>query len=214
MLQKLCTPRQPCFSILRISAKKQIACPSITPPFFKNYSTAVYKKNRRSQELLYKQFYGYAMSICLRYTRSREEAKEILNDGFLKVFTKLESFDVSRPFKTWLSRIMINTALDHYRQEVRRDVFDDVEVAEQVSVDETVISKLSHEELVGLIQRLTPAYRLVFSLSVIDGYTHEEIAEQLNISVGASKSNLSRAREKLREMLSKINIDDYDRVAR
>ncbi|MDR6803066.1 RNA polymerase sigma-70 factor (ECF subfamily) [Dyadobacter sp. BE34] len=172
------------------------------------------QKNRRSQELLYKQFYGYAMSICLRYTRSREEAKEILNDGFLKVFTKLESFDASRPFKTWLSRIMINTALDHYRQEVRRDVFDDVEVAEQVSVDETVISKLSHEELIGLIQRLTPAYRLVFSLSVIDGYTHEEIAEQLNISVGASKSNLSRAREKLRDMLSKINIDDYDRVAR
>lgn len=172
------------------------------------------QKNRRSQELLYKQFYGYAMSICLRYTRSREEAKEILNDGFLKVFTKLDSFDAGRPFKTWLSRIMINTALDHYRQEVRRDVFDDVEVAEQVSVDETVISKLSHDELVALIQRLTPAYRLVFSLSAIDGYTHEEIADQLNISVGASKSNLSRAREKLREMLSKINIDDYDRVTR
>jgi RNA polymerase sigma factor (sigma-70 family) len=90
---------------------------------------------------LYKQFYGYAMSICLRYTRSRDEAKEILNDGFLKVFTKLDSFDAGRPFKTWLSRIMINTALDHYRQEVRRDVFVDVEVADQVSVDETVISK-------------------------------------------------------------------------
>ena len=172
------------------------------------------RKNRRSQELLYKQFYGYAMSICLRYTRSREEAKEILNDGFMKVFTKLESFDSDRSFKTWLSRIMINTALDHYRQEVRRDVFDDVEMAEQVSVDETVISKLAHDELVGLIQKLTPSYRIVFSLSVIDGYTHEEIADQLNISVGASKSNLSRAREKLREMLSKISIDDYDRVTR
>lgn len=171
-------------------------------------------KNRRSQELLYKQFYGYAMSICLRYTRSRDEAKEILNDGFLKVFTKLDSFDSNRSFKTWLGRIMINTALDHYRQEVRRDVFDDVEVADQVAVDETVISKLAHEELVGLIQKLTPSYRIVFSLSVIDGFTHEEIAEQLGISVGASKSNLSRAREKLREMLSKINIDDYDRVTR
>jgi RNA polymerase sigma factor (sigma-70 family) len=172
------------------------------------------KKNRRSQELLYKQFYGYAMSICLRYTRNREEGKEILNDGFLKIFTKLESYDSSRSFKTWLSRIMINTALDHYRQEVRRDIFDDVEAGEMVSVDETVISKLSHEELVGLIQQLTPAYRIVFSLNVIDGYTHEEIAEQLKISVGASKSNLSRAREKLRDMLSKLNIDNYDRVAR
>ncbi|MCF2489818.1 RNA polymerase sigma factor [Dyadobacter sp. CY347] len=172
------------------------------------------QKNRRSQELLYKQFYGYAMSICLRYTRSREEAKEILNDGFFKVFTKLDTFDSSRSFKTWLSRIMINTALDHYRQEIRRDVFDDVEVADNVAIDETVISKLAHEELMELIQKLTPAYRVVFSLSVIDGYTHEEIADQLNISVGASKSNLSRAREKLREMLSKINIGDYDRVTR
>jgi len=172
------------------------------------------QKNRRCQELLYKQFYGYAMSICLRYTRNREEAKEILNDGFMKIFTKLESFDSNRSFKTWLTRIMINTALDHYRHEVRNNVFDDVDVTEQASVDETVISKLSHEELISLIQKLTPSYRLVFSLSVIDGYTHEEIADQLNISVGASKSNLSRAREKLREMLSKINIDNYDRVAR
>ena len=172
------------------------------------------ERNRRSQELLYKQFYGYAMSVCLRYTKSKEEAKEVLNDGFFKVFTKLESFDNSRSFKTWLSRIMINTALDHYRQEVRRDVFDNVDAAEHVSVDETIINKLAHEELVALIQKLTPSYRIVFSLYVIDGYTHEEIAEKLGISLGASKSNLSRAREKLREMLSKINIDDYDRVTR
>jgi len=172
------------------------------------------ERNRQSQELLYKQFYGYAMGVCLRYTKSREEAKEILNDGFFKVFTKLESFDNSRSFKTWLSRIMINTALDHYRQEVRRDVFDHVDVADHVSVDETLINKLAHEELVALIQKLTPSYRIVFNLYVIDGYTHEEIAEKLGISLGASKSNLSRAREKLREMLSKINIDNYDRVTR
>jgi RNA polymerase sigma factor (sigma-70 family) len=172
------------------------------------------KKNRRSQELLYKQFYGYAMSVCLRYAKSREEAKEILNDGFFKVFTKLDGFDSSRSFKSWLGRIMINTALDHYRQEVRKDIFEQPEAGEQVSVDETVLSKLAHDELVVLIQKLSPAYRVVFSLYVIDGYTHEEIADQLRISVGASKSNLSRAREKLREMLSKINIDNYDRVAR
>jgi RNA polymerase sigma factor (sigma-70 family) len=172
------------------------------------------KRNRRSQELLYKQFYGYAMGVCLRYSKSREEAKEILNDGFFKIFTKLESFDTTRPFKIWLGRIMINTALDHYRREVRRDIFDDSETGEEVSVDETIIGKLAYEELVGLIQQLTPSYRLVFSLYVIDSYTHEEIAEQLNISLGASKSNLSRAREKLREMLSKINIDNYERVTR
>ncbi|CAG5012771.1 hypothetical protein DYBT9275_05244 [Dyadobacter sp. CECT 9275] len=172
------------------------------------------KRNRRSQELLYKQFYGYAMSICMRYCKNKEEAKEILNDGFLKVFTKIESFDVSRSFKTWLGRVMINTALDHYRQEVRHDIFVEYEAAEQVTVDETIISKLSHEELVHFIQQLTPSYRIVFSLYVIDGFAHEEIAERLGISVGASKSNLSRAREKLREMLSRLNIDNYDRVTR
>lgn len=171
-------------------------------------------KNRRSQEMLYKQFYGYAMSICLRYAKSREEAKEILNDGFFKIFSKLDSFDKSKPFKTWLGRIMINTALDHYRHEVIRDKFEVMEAGEQAFVDETVISKLSHDELVGVIQKLTPAYRIVFSMYVIDGYTHEEIAADLNISLGASKSNLSRAREKLREMLSRINVDDYDRVTR
>jgi RNA polymerase sigma factor (sigma-70 family) len=172
------------------------------------------KKNRRSQELLYKQFYGYAMGVCLRYSKNRESAKEILNDGFFKVFTKLDSFDTNKSFKVWLGRVMINTALDHYRHEVKRDIFETAEAGEDVSVDENVISKLAYEELVGLIQQLTPGYRLVFSLYVIDGYNHEEIAEQLNISTGASKSNLSRAREKLREMLSKVNIDNYDRVTR
>lgn len=171
-------------------------------------------KNRRSQEVLYKQFYGYSMSVCLRYSKHREEAKEILNDGFFKIFSKLESFDKSKPFKTWLGRIMINTALDHYRHEVVRNKFEVMEAGEQAQVDETVMSKLSHDELVCQIQKLSPAYRIVFSMYVIDGFTHEEIASDLNISLGASKSNLSRAREKLREMLSKINIDDYDRVTR
>lgn len=172
------------------------------------------KKNRRSQELLYKQFYGYAMGICLRYSGSKDEAKEIVNDGFLKVFTKIDSYDTTRPFKNWLGRIIVNTALDHYRHEIKHALLDDYEAAENVSVDETIIGKMSHEELMGVIQTLTPAYRVVFSLYVIDGYSHEEIAEQLNITVGASKSNLSRAREKLREKLSKLNIDNYDRVTR
>ncbi|PWJ56989.1 RNA polymerase sigma-70 factor (ECF subfamily) [Dyadobacter jejuensis] len=172
------------------------------------------KQDRRSQELLYKQFYGFAMNICMRYTKDRGQAKEILNDGFFKVFTKMDTFDVNRPFKSWFSRIMINTALDHYRKESRHEIYDDPKGAEQVMVDETVIGKLSHDDLVLLIQRLTPSYRAVFSLFVIDGYSHEEIAEQLGTTVGASKSNLSRAREKLREMLSKLNIEDYDRVTR
>lgn len=171
--------------------------------------------NRRSQELLYQQFYGYAMGLCLRYARSREEAKEILNDGFFKIFTKLETFDRSRPFKTWLGRVMINTALDQYRREAKHQVFDDIRAAETMAAhDDDAIGQMAYEELLDMIQRLPPAYRTVFSLAVLDGYTHEDIAQELEISVGASKSNLSRAREKLRTMLEKKNKAEHERVVR
>jgi RNA polymerase sigma factor (sigma-70 family) len=172
------------------------------------------QRDRRSQELLYRQFYGYAMGLCLRYARSKEEAKEILNDGFFKVFNKLESFDRERPFRTWLGRVMINTALDQYRREAKHQYHEDMASASRVTIDETAVSQLSYEELIALVQQLPPAYRLTFSLAVLDGYTHEEIANELDISVGASKSNLSRAREKLRVMLSKKNLDEYERVVR
>jgi len=171
--------------------------------------------DRRSQELLYKQFYGYAMGLCLRYARSRDEAAEILNDGFFKIFTKLETFDRERPFKTWLGRVMINTALDQYRREVKHQVYEDMELVKNaVAVNEDALSRLAYEELITMVQRLPPAYRTVFSLAVLDGYTHEEIAKELGISIGASKSDLSRAREKLKVMVAKKSLDEYERVVR
>ena len=173
------------------------------------------RQNRRSQELLYRQFYGYAMSICLRYTQTREEAVEVLNDGFLKVFTRLNQYNSEQPFKPWLRRILINTATDHYRQRVQYPGQHDLMAAEQVSSgDADAISSLSHDYLLSLVQTLTPAYRLAFNLYAIDGYSHDEIAGQLGISVGASKSNLARAREKLRLLLQKKPNDEYARVAR
>ncbi|WP_338872969.1 sigma-70 family RNA polymerase sigma factor [Spirosoma sp. SC4-14] len=174
------------------------------------------RNSRRSQELLYRQFYGYAMSICLRYAPTREGALEVLNDGFLKVFTRLEQYEQTQPFKGWLRRILINTAVDHYRQEVRHFYHEDVEQADQAAVAESTdaYSQLAYEELMGLIQRLSPAYRLVFNLYVIDGFTHDEIASQLGISVGASKSNLARARENLRQLLKHLNYDEYARANR
>ena len=174
------------------------------------------RNHRQSQELLYRQFYGYAMSICLRYAPTRDGALEVLNDGFLKVFTRLEQYDTSQPFKGWLRRILINSALDHYRQEVRHHHFEDVERIGQTLTSELADahSQLAHEELLALIQRLSPAYRLVFNLYVMDGFTHDEIAAQLGISVGASKSNLARAREKLRVYLKQVNYDEYARANR
>ncbi|GAB2597282.1 RNA polymerase sigma factor [Spirosoma areae] len=173
------------------------------------------RNHRQSQALLYRQFYGYAMSVCLRYAPTRDGAVEVLNDGFLKVFTRLDQYDAAQPFKGWLRRIMINAAIDHYRQEVRHR-HDDIEQVEQTAVTAAAdgFSQLAHEDLLGLIQRLSPAYRLVFNLYVMDGFTHEEIAGQLGISVGASKSNLARARENLRLLLRHLNNDEYVRANR
>ncbi len=174
------------------------------------------RNQRQSQELLYRQFYSYAMSVCLRYAPTREGALEVLNDGFLKVFTRLDQYDPAQPFKGWLRRILINAAVDHYRQEMRHHHHEDVERIEQTAVSEAAdaYSRLAHEDLLKLVQQLSPAYRLVFNLYVMDGFTHEEIAGQLGISVGASKSNLARARENLRVMLKHVNYDEYARANR
>ncbi|TAE29626.1 MAG: RNA polymerase sigma factor [Cytophagales bacterium] len=172
------------------------------------------RNDRRGQELLYRQFYGYAMSVCMRYTRSRDEALDVVNDGFLKVFTRLDQYDSTQPFKGWLRRIMINTALDLYRASVRHQ-HEDINEAQAASTDVAdAYSQLAHEELIELIQHLSPAYRLVFNLYVIDGYSHDEIAARLSISVGSSKSNLARARENLRTMILKKNSDEYARATR
>jgi RNA polymerase sigma factor (sigma-70 family) len=160
--------------------------------------------NPKSQELLYRQFYGYAMSVCLRYTRSRDEALEILNDGFIKVFNHAGTIDPTKPFKNWLRRVMVNTALDFYRQNHKHYYHEDIENAHYLKDNSAdAQSEINYQELIDLIQQLSPGYRTVFNLFVIDGYSHEEIGKMLGISEGTSKSNLARARVNLREMLSK-----------
>ena len=155
--------------------------------------------------MLYQHFYGYALGICLRYTSGRSEATEVLNEGFLKVFTKLDLYDRSKSLKGWIRRIMINTAIDLYRQNLKHSGSSgDLENAMEVSGPEATISSLSYNEIVAEVQELTPGYRAVFNMYVIDGFSHEEIAEQLEISVGTSKSNLSRARAILQKRLAKL----------
>lgn len=174
---------------------------------------ACIKGDKSSQKALYKSFYGYAMSICMRYSMNREEAAEVMNDGFMKVFTKLTKYDTSRSFKGWLRKIMINTALDNYRHNLKHYYQQDIETSPDVSASGNVLADMAYEDIVGLVQKLSPAYRTVFNLYVMDGYTHEEIAEMLSISVGTSKSNLSKARENLRSLLKK-NKDEYARYSR
>lgn len=167
------------------------------------------KGNREAQRKLYQHFYGYAMSICVRYSKDAEEAREVLNDGFLKVFTKLPLYDTAKPFKGWVRRIMINTALDNYRHNLKHYNLLDITSAEPETDSFDVLQQINYDYLIKLIQALSPAYRAVFNLYVIDGHTHEEIAQLLSISVGSSKSNLSKARASLRKALSKLEVQEY-----
>lgn len=167
--------------------------------------TACIRGETAGQKKLYYGFYGFAMGICLRYAQNRDEAVEILNDGFYKVLTRLERYDPDKPFLPWLARIMTNTAIDHYRSEMRHPITSDISEMEIYGAEPVINSKLNYEDLIALIQELPHGYRTVFNLYAIDGYTHEEIAGQLGISIGTSKSNLFKARQKLRAMLDLQN---------
>lgn len=163
------------------------------------------RKDRSSQYLLYKEFYSYCMGICKRYALSDFDAAEVLNSAFLKVFNHIEKYDPNKPFKAWVGRIMTNTAIDHYRMNLRFTDHDDINEHEYIGSRAVVYDQLAYSDLLALIQNLSPAYRTVFNLYAIDGYSHEEIAELLNISIGTSKSNLFKARQKLQERLSAID---------
>ncbi len=160
------------------------------------------KGDRKSQEVLYKKFFGFGMAICLRHCKTKEEALEVLNDGFLKIFNKIHLFDPKLSFKNWSKKIIVNTAIDHYRKELKHYNNQDIDTAyESFIVQESPIDQLQYQELIKLTQKLPNAYRITFNLYVIDGYTHEQIAKKLGISIGTSKSNVSRARDLIKEWL-------------
>ena len=173
------------------------------------------RKERGSQKMLYKAFYGFSMGICLRYANNRDEAAEVMNQGFFKVFTRIETYDTSRPFKAWLGRIMMNVSIDYYRANLKMAYAEDLDKAENMSNDELPDQKLNYEDLLAMVQKLPNAYRTVFNLYAIDGYTHEEIGELLHISSGTSKSNLHKARQKLKQMIleadGKSNNSNYNK---
>ena len=167
--------------------------------------------NRNSQDRLYQHFFNYSMGICLRYSRSREEAVEILNDGFVKIFSKLEKYTKGMSFKGWLRRVLVNSAIDYFRRNEKHYHGLDISHAQYETSAESVLDELSEKEIINAIQKLPPSYRMVFNLHVIEGYKHEEIAHQLNISVGTSKSNLAVARNKLKKILISNSRERLDR---
>jgi len=170
------------------------------------------RNDRDSQRLLYQHYYSYALSICIRYSRNVAEAKEVVNDGFMKVFSKIDQYNSDSPFKGWMRKIMINASIDQYRKELKHQHQESLTLVQTADIQPQAVSNLSHEELIGLIQKLSPAYRAVFNLYVIDGFTHSEIGKMLKISIGTSKSNLLKARENLRRMLGEMNKISYGKT--
>ncbi|SMC98750.1 RNA polymerase sigma factor [Pedobacter nyackensis] len=160
------------------------------------------KKDRKCQKGLYQIFYSYAMRMCVRYAKDKEEAIELVNDGFMRVFIHIHKYEETRPFKSWLSTIMINTSIDHYRKQIKRLEMEELNAKHEMEDKESILSHIHYEDLIKLVQKLSVAYRTVFNLFAIDGYSHEEISSMLSISVGTSKSNLFKAREQLKKMIN------------
>ena len=159
------------------------------------------KGHRKSQDLLYTTYYPYAMKVGIRYSRDREEALEIVNDGFVKIFKKLPMYTEGMSFTGWVRKIIINSAIDYYRRNNKHYGNLDISYAQYESVTDDALAKISEKEIIEAIRKLPPSYRMVFNLFAIEGYKHEEIADRLGISVGTSKSNLSIARDKLKRSL-------------
>ncbi|MGA0556445.1 RNA polymerase sigma factor [Larkinella sp. VNQ87] len=172
-------------------------------PFERQLIEGCRKGNPKHQEMFYKHFYGFAMAIALRYHPTRQEAGSVVNDSFLKIFDHIGRYSFEQTFRGWLRRIVINTALDHYRRLVRHTQPLDLDHPESqtVEVEDSIVSQLTAEDILSLLQHLPDHYRMVFNLYEIEGYSHEEIARQLNLSVSSSRVYLTRAKEKLARLV-------------
>ena len=158
------------------------------------------KDNRQAQEELYRKFYSYGLTVCMHYCYDRAEAEDILIEGFYKVFTKIASFDNDRDFKPWLRKLLVHAAIDYHRKYNKLNATEELSIVEE-AVEFSGLDKLQYDDLLNMLQQLPCQYRLVFNLYEMEGFTHEEIANQLGIGISTSKSNLTRAKQKLRKMV-------------
>ena len=158
---------------------------------------------RKAQEALYASLSSKMLGVCMRYAKDRYEAEDMLQNGFVKVFRKVNEFRGEGSFEGWIRRIMVNTAIEIYRKNQRMLNLVDIDEVYDLPQSTFDMTGLETKDLLALIQELATGYRLVFNMYVIEGFSHKEIAEQLGISEGASKSQLSRARSILREKITK-----------
>lgn len=166
------------------------------------------KGDRTSQKVLYERYYSKMMVICYRYAKDGDEAKDLLHDGFLKIFRSLHKYNFNGSLEGWMRRLMINSAIDHYRKfkniySLSESNINQLEGSTEDEDDDNIYENFNTRMIMEAVQNLSPAYRTVFSLYAIEGYSHKEIAEKLDISIGTSKSNFAKARMNLRKQLEK-----------
>lgn len=169
---------------------------------------ACHRNERLAQSTLYRTYYSEMMKVCMRYTANREDAREMLNMGFLKIFTRLSDYRFEGSFEGWMRRIMVNTAIDQVRSIARREVheisYDEYQVHESAFAQESVAEhRASSEAILNLINLLPPMTRTVFNLYAVDGYPHADIAEMLGIKEGTSHWHVMNARTLLKEKIGK-----------
>lgn len=161
--------------------------------------------DKKYQQQLYKAMYSQMMAVCYRYASRPEDAKDLFQEGFMKVFDKIGKFNFKGSLQGWIRRIMVNHAIDHYRKHKKHFAMSESMVkAENIAnepLDESYLGNISSKELLEMVQKLSPAYNAVFNMYVLDNYTHAEIAQELDISEGTSKSNLSKAKQNLKRMI-------------
>lgn len=158
----------------------------------------------RAQKMLFHKFGPKLFAVCMRYAKSQDEAQDMLQDGFVKIFEKLISYKGEGSFEGWMRRIMVNTCLDEIRRTKKYQGNVDVDDYSYALTDnESVLDDLAAQDLLKILQQIPVGYRTVFNLYVIEGYSHKEIADELEITVSTSKSQFSRAKAMLREILSK-----------
>ncbi len=167
-----------------------------------DFINACIDKDGLALKKLYEDHYPIMFPICRRYANNEEDALDILHDGFIKVFKNIDKYQIGTSLTAWIKRVMVNTSIDYYRRETRRRSVD-IDDAKSLAADSPdALSNISAEEIIILLQHLSPAYRSVFNLYVIEGYSHKELADMLNITESTSRSNLVKARAKLKELLA------------
>jgi RNA polymerase sigma-70 factor (ECF subfamily) len=170
--------------------------------------TACIRKERKAQYEMYKQTHSYLMAICVRYTRTYEDAQEALNNGFLKMLNNLEKYKTNIPFKTWVRRLMVNVLIDEYRKYKKHNetmkYVEDYSALPNASSVNSAIAKMDAEQIQRQIAKLPVVSQRVFNMYVIDGFNHREIGDMLGISEGTSKWHLHDSRERLKVMLAEV----------